>query len=88
MKSYIGTKVILAEPALEPEIVEGAPARAGYKVVYPDGYESWSPKDVFERNYREIIATERSLIFQGVPPLEEAENDAEFEEVDEPADDS
>ena len=25
----------------------------GYKVVYPDGYESWSPKDVFEAAYRE-----------------------------------
>lgn len=24
----------------------------GYKVVYPDGYESWSPKDVFEEAYR------------------------------------
>jgi len=26
----------------------------GYKVVYQDGYESWSPKDVFERAYLEI----------------------------------
>lgn len=24
----------------------------GYKVVYEDGYESWSPKDVFERAYK------------------------------------
>lgn len=24
----------------------------GYKVVYPDGYESWSPKEVFEAAYR------------------------------------
>ena len=23
----------------------------GYKVVYEDGYESWSPKDVFEKGY-------------------------------------
>ena len=25
--------------------------REGYAVRYPDGYESWSPKDVFERAY-------------------------------------
>lgn len=24
----------------------------GYKVVYPDGYVSWSPKEVFEEAYR------------------------------------
>lgn len=24
----------------------------GYKVVYKDGYESWSPKEVFEEAYR------------------------------------
>lgn len=24
----------------------------GYKVVYEDGYESWSPKDVFEKAYK------------------------------------
>ena len=24
----------------------------GYKVIYPDGHESWSPKDVFEAAYR------------------------------------
>ena len=26
----------------------------GYKVVYEDGYTSWSPKDVFEKAYKEI----------------------------------
>jgi hypothetical protein len=25
--------------------------KAGYAVCYPDGYESWSPKDVFEASY-------------------------------------
>lgn len=24
----------------------------GYRVVYEDGYESWSPKDVFEKAYK------------------------------------
>lgn len=29
-------------------------AKDGYKVVYPDGYVSWSPKDVFEKAYRKF----------------------------------
>ena len=28
------------------------PTEDGYKVRYPDGYESWSPKGVFEEAYR------------------------------------
>lgn len=44
MKNYVGVKLIQAEPMSK----EGAP---GYRVVYPDGYESWSPKDVFEKAY-------------------------------------
>jgi hypothetical protein len=30
------------------------PCEEGYKVVYPDGYESWSPKDVFESAYMQV----------------------------------
>ncbi len=47
MKQYIGTKVISAEPKTNPKGLDG------YKVVYEDGYESWSPKDVFEKAYKE-----------------------------------
>jgi hypothetical protein len=46
MKEYIGIKRIKAEP----EQREGVD---GYKVVYEDGYESWSPKEVFEKAYHE-----------------------------------
>lgn len=64
MKTYIGTKIIEAIPAIRTggkvydaneliprsmELVE-----EGYKVRYQDGYESWSPKDVFERAYLEL----------------------------------
>lgn len=64
MKTYIGTKIIEAAPAVRMggkvydaneliprsmELVE-----EGYKVRYQDGYESWSPKDVFERAYLEL----------------------------------
>lgn len=34
----------------------------GYRVIYPDGYESWSPKEEFERCYREISPEERDLV--------------------------
>ena len=47
MRQYIGTKIVHAEP-MEKN------GREGYKVVYsPDGYVSWSPKDVFEAVYRQ-----------------------------------
>ena len=69
MKQYIGTKIIQAAPALRLddgkgnvriELLENNPlpktgdaVDLGYKVVYEDGYESWSPQDVFEKAYRE-----------------------------------
>lgn len=45
MQKFIGTKIIHAEPSVKD-------GQEGYKVVYPDGYVSWSPKAVFERAYR------------------------------------
>ena len=62
MKQYIGTKVIEARPMNRGEYNEYRgwtipanenPADEGYLVKYPDGYESWSPKAVFEEAYRE-----------------------------------
>ncbi len=47
MKTYIGVKVVKAVP-MEKD------GHLGYKVKYKDGYESWSPKDVFEEEYREL----------------------------------
>jgi hypothetical protein len=44
MKQYIGTKIIKAK-------LETKNGEEGYKVVYEDGYVSWSPKDVFEKAY-------------------------------------
>lgn len=35
--------------------------RQGYKVMYPDGYTSWSPKNVFEQAYR-LISKEESVL--------------------------
>lgn len=64
MKQFLGVKLIQAEPQSK----MGTPANAetieelgsepieleGYKVVYEDGYTSWSPSDVFEKAYRPI----------------------------------
>ncbi len=62
MKKYIGTKEVQATPAIRkggkvylptdaiPRTMEKA--EDGYKVVYEDGYQSWSPKDVFEKAYK------------------------------------
>ncbi len=47
LQNYIGVKIVKAEP-------EEKDGRPGYKVKYPDGYVSWSPKDVFEKAYREL----------------------------------
>ena len=52
MENYIGTKLIKAEP-MERD------GKAGYKVVYSDGYESWSPADVFESAYMKVDRNER-----------------------------
>ena len=70
-KPYIGTKVIRAEPMSNEDWLrsqgkwsEGQEtAGDGYKVLYEDGYYSWSPKAVFERCYREITQQERRMTY-------------------------
>lgn len=47
MENYIGVKIVKAEP----EEKNGKP---GYRVKYPDGYVSWSPKETFEKAYRKL----------------------------------
>lgn len=58
MKKYLGVKMIEAEPQTKwnDKIRDNHPIgyEEGYKVVYKDGYVSWSPKDVFEESYRQI----------------------------------
>lgn len=62
MKQYIGTKMIQAKPMNRLEYnkyrgweipTDENPEDEGYLVKYEDGYESWSPKEVFEKAYRE-----------------------------------
>ena len=64
MKKYLGVKIVSAEPAWkELNQIDGTAIKLKsecpyfkgredyYKVVYEDGYESWSPKEVFEKAY-------------------------------------
>lgn len=43
-QTYLGVKRVEAYP-------EDRDGKPGYAVIYPDGYKSWSPKDVFEAAY-------------------------------------
>lgn len=64
MKKYIGTKEIQAEPMTMGEAYrrgllhagrvpsESEKSKEGYYVRYENGYESWSPADVFEKAYK------------------------------------
>ena len=60
MKRYIETKLIEAEKIVRVDgkmqpldwpVPSGSTVEYGYKVRYADGYESFSPKDVFEQAY-------------------------------------
>ena len=61
VKSYICIKTVKAKPMTRKEAEklglvrnpesDTAPDEKGYYVLYKDGYESWSPKDVFEDGY-------------------------------------
>lgn len=50
LTNYIGTKIVGATPE------KASNGAEGYRVVYKDGYTSWSPKEVFEEAYRPTSA--------------------------------
>ena len=62
MKRYIGVKIVHAEPCSLGEAedylnrsvgpIGGTREMPGYLVVYPDQYESWCPKEQFEKANR------------------------------------
>jgi hypothetical protein len=62
MDKYIGFKMVEAEPMDQKTFTEEVKCQKynseisalGYKVTYPDGYVSWSPKEVFEKAYMQI----------------------------------
>ena len=56
---YIGVKRISAWPETKDE-------QEGYSVVYKDGYQSWSPKDVFEEAYCRCAAMTFGLAIEAM----------------------
>ena len=75
MKQYIGTKIIDACPMTRGayneyrcwDIPAGEnPNDDGYLIRYADGYESWSPKNVFEDAYRPTDAMNFGLAIEAM----------------------
>lgn len=85
--TFIGVKMVKAEPMTKLDfeeyrgLVRSGPCgqqvpadEDGYLICYPDGYESWSPKEVFEAAYFEIddptrITDEDVARFMGYPTV-------------------
>lgn len=62
MSKFIGVKMVEAVPMTASEAINkgyrignSIPDAIGYEVTYPDGYKSWCPKYVFEKNNIKII---------------------------------
>lgn len=70
MDHYVGCKIVAAKPmdecaflaAFRNEDVANRETRPGYLVIYPDGYKSWSPKNVFDTCYRKVTVDEYDLL--------------------------
>lgn len=97
LKTYIGTKKVQAVPAVRidgnvyvngEETPKSGNREDGYKVIYEDGYQSWSPKDVFEKAYRiaetpiDRINIEYCDIWERKDKLNTFMKSADFEELD------
>jgi len=65
---YVGTKIVTATPMDKHtfrDSMNRPPDRdnqPGYRVTYPDGYVSWSPKETFEIAYRKVTEAEKGLL--------------------------
>lgn len=78
MKKYIITS-IETEPMTEAEACEAGLLRTesyrdlpGYHIRYEDGYESWSPKDVFEKAYKVAENDMRQKILEALSSVLES----------------
>lgn len=96
MKKYLGTKLVTAKPMIraEAEVVLGKfikPAKQeysgeGYLVRYEDGYQSWSPKEVFDKAYKpadnflDRLIIERDEVQQRLSSLTSALMQEDFQE--------
>ncbi len=73
MKTYIGTKVIKAVTMTREDAekhlgrnVGGEKHGDGYLVEYEGGYQSWSPKDVFDEAYRPMFGLTFGLAIEAM----------------------
>lgn len=94
MKKYIGTKQIEAEPmtmgdAYERDLLQAGrvPNKSekdmlGYHVKYQDGYESWSPADVFEAAYNPAETFRERIYIEATDLTERFEKCATFVDSD------
>lgn len=96
MKKYLGTKLVTAKPMTraEAEVILGKsikPAKQeysgeGYLVRYEDGYQSWSPKEVFDKAYKpadnflDRLIIERDEVQQRLSSLTSALMQEDFQE--------
>lgn len=96
MKKYLGTKLVTAKPMTreDAEAVLGKfikPAKQeysgeGYLVRYEDGYQSWSPKEVFDEAYKpadnflDRLIIERDEVQQRLSSLTSALMQEDFQE--------
>lgn len=96
MKKYLGTKLVTAKPMTraEAEVVLVKfikPAKQeysgeGYLVRYEDGYQSWSPKEVFDKAYKpadnflDRLIIERDEVQQRLSSLTSALMQEDFQE--------
>ena len=96
MKKYLGTKLVTAKPMTreDAEAVLGKfikPAKQeysgeGYLVRYEDGYQSWSPKEVFDKAYKHAdkfldhLIIERDEVQQRLSSLTSALMQEDFQE--------
>lgn len=67
-KTYVGVKKVEAYP-------EDRDGKPGYAVIYPDGYKSWSPKEVFEAAYLPVELPNKLTIIDIVRMIEASEID-------------
>lgn len=85
MEMYVETKFIMAEPMtakafnekVRPLVYSGE-CQDGYLVVYEDSYQSWSPKEVFEKTYEEAnrmtFGNALETVKRGIPIAREGWN--------------
>ena len=59
-----GKKIVVSDTEeidaeMTQQLAQCVAAESGYRVRYPDGYESWSPKDVLEEAYLPLSINEK-----------------------------